>query len=143
MDTPDVSCHLVSCVYSSFLWKPWRGSGSLERRLDLGDHFLSPYASVGRRLPPVSHCWGAKQRGAALPVGSEWSWSLEPLSEAGVDCRGGVTCSLNIFIGALLCARPCSRSWGCSTGPNREILPPAPKLMRLVLVLAFAFPFLF
>lgn len=46
--------------------------GSLPRGGDLGDHFLSPWAFVRKRLSPVSSCWGADRGVQPFLWGASW-----------------------------------------------------------------------
>ena len=74
--------------------------------------------------------------GAALPMGqvgpvgpasppSLWR-PLEPQS-TGQHWAGVVETLLNIFLEGLLCARQCAQSWGYSTEPAKQLLPPPPR----------------
>ena len=66
--------------------------------------------------------WGQPARPPSL-----WR-PLEPQS-TDQHWAGVVETLLNIFLEGLLCARQCAQSWGYSTDPAKQLLPPRPSLM--------------
>ena len=136
MEAPHGSCCLLSCVCSLLPWKLCWGrapgclrGGCAQRPLPV---FKCVQLGAGVSWNPPGGSGATLPVGQVGPVGpasppSLWR-PLEPQS-TGQHWAGVVETLLNIFLEGLLCARQCAQSWGYSTEPAKQLLPPYPSLM--------------